>query len=70
LLLSAVEPLGFRQREAFLEMDAAAHHALTGAYALVKAAWLLCAERSGQSFYHLPCPREDNASAMRSDAIR
>jgi len=32
LLLSAVEPLEVRQREAFLELDAAARHGLTNAY--------------------------------------
>jgi hypothetical protein len=35
LLLGAVEPLEVRQREALLELDAAAHHKRTGISVLV-----------------------------------
>ena len=47
LLLGAVEPLELRQREAFLELDAAARHDLTGICVLVYWAWVAVAERAG-----------------------
>ena len=47
LLLSAVEPLELRQREAFLELDAAARHGRTGICVPLYRAWVAVAERAG-----------------------
>ena len=47
LLLGAVEPLELRQREAFLELDAAARDNFAGIYVPVYRAWVAVAERAG-----------------------
>jgi len=47
LLLGAVEPLELRQGEAFLELDRAARHGLTGICVPVDCLIPPCAERAG-----------------------
>jgi hypothetical protein len=47
LLLAAVEPLEFRHGEAFLELDRAACHILTGICVPHDSPGVLCAERAG-----------------------
>ena len=44
LLLGAVEPLELRQREAFLELDAAARHDFAGICVPLYRAWVAVAE--------------------------
>jgi hypothetical protein len=47
LLLRAVEPLEFRQGEAFLELDRVAGHESTGICVPLYSPGALCAERAG-----------------------
>ena len=47
LLLRAVEPLEFRQGEAFLELDRVAGHGLTGICVPLYSPGTRCAERAG-----------------------